>query len=169
MGYFSAATLGYFIDFYGNRMLWRALEKVDQYLAKVGVEGSNPFARSKFSARLRDIRVVAGVNKGTRRIWDVRPTKSPSNAASDSECFNYGEILQQAAKTFPERAKEFQEGALTSFSDREARHIPTQKQGQLLVEMGRCQGAKVELEAIPDLGTKPFALYWLSKAQTRYR
>ncbi|MGA8615753.1 MAG: hypothetical protein WB760_29545, partial [Xanthobacteraceae bacterium] len=35
-----------------------------------------------------------------RRIWDVLPAKSPSNAASDSECFNYGEILQQAAKTF---------------------------------------------------------------------
>ena len=39
MGYFSAAILGYFIDFYGNRMSWRALEKVDQYLAKVGVRG----------------------------------------------------------------------------------------------------------------------------------
>ena len=82
MGYFSAATLGYFIDFYGNRMLWRALEKVDQYLAKVGVEGSNPFARSRFPQENQMLRAVLRGRFLLPRPW--RQSRGSRGEAAES-------------------------------------------------------------------------------------
>jgi hypothetical protein len=100
-----------------------------------------------------------------RRVWEELPPRTPTSVAGDRERFNYGEILQQAAKIFPEVAGDFRSKALEFF---EAVATPdafqAQKHGQLLVEMGRPGDAAGVLEAIPDFDGNPWVLYWLSKA-----
>lgn len=98
-------------------------------------------------------------------IWEALPSKTPASATGDEECFQYGEILQLAAKARPDHAGELQAKAREFFSVMKAHTaFQAQKYGQLLVEMGRPDEAKEVLEAIRSLYTNPWALYWLSKA-----
>jgi hypothetical protein len=105
-----------------------------------------------------------------RRVWEVLPARTPTSVAGDRERFHYGEILQQAAKTFPDVAGDFRNKALEFF---EAVMTPdafqTQKHGQLLIEMGQPGDALGILEAIPGFEEKPWVLYWLSKAHLDIR
>jgi tetratricopeptide (TPR) repeat protein len=101
-----------------------------------------------------------------RRVWEVLPPRTPTSVAGDRERFHYGEILQQAAKIFPDAAGDFRSNALQFF---EALATPdgfqSQKYGQLLVEMGRPGDALRILEAIPGFNGNPWTLYWSSKAR----
>jgi tetratricopeptide (TPR) repeat protein len=100
-----------------------------------------------------------------RKVWEELPPRMPTSLAGDRERFNYGEILQQAAKTFPDLANDFRSRALEFFEavvNSDA--FQAQKHGQLLVEMGRPGDALGILEAIAEFEANPWALYWLSKA-----
>jgi tetratricopeptide (TPR) repeat protein len=100
-----------------------------------------------------------------QKVWEQLPPRTPTSVAGDRERFNYGEILQQAAKTFSDVASDFRSRALEFF---EAVVTPdafqAQKHGQLLIEMGRPGDALGMLEAIPEFEANPWVLYWLSKA-----